>query len=87
MEQRLDPDVRGRIIGVKSQMSQYKVLFGLNLCENFLKIADNLSAALQKQTLSAAEAQSIAQMTIKTLQSMRSDEAFKLFFWISGTCS
>ena len=56
------------------------MLFGLNLCERILKITDNLSADLQKQTLSAAEAQSIAQMTIKTLQSMRSDEAFKLFF-------
>ena len=43
-----------------------------------MKITDNLSTTLQK--LSAAEAQSIAQMTIKTLQSMRSDEAFKLFF-------
>ena len=76
MQQQLDPDVKGRIIGVKSQMSQYKVLFGLKLCE---RISDNLSATLQNQTLSAAEAQSIAQMTIRTLQSMRSDEAFKLF--------
>ena len=80
LEQRLDPDVKGRIIGVKSQMSQYKVLFGLKLCERILKITDNLNTTLQKQELSAAEAQSIARMTIKTLQSMRSDEAFKLFF-------
>jgi len=36
------------------------MLFGLQLC-------DNLSATLQYQALSDAEAQSIAQMTIKTL--------------------
>ena len=80
LEQRLDPEIKGRIIGAKSQMSQYNMLFGLKLCERILKITDNLSATLQNQTLSAAEAQSIAQMTIKTLQSMRSHEAFKLFF-------
>lgn len=61
-------------------MNQYKVLFGLHLCERILKITDNLNATIQNQSLSAAEAQSIAQMTIKTLRSMRTDEAFKLFF-------
>ena len=77
---RLDPELKSRIIGVQSQMNQYKVLFGLKLSERILKITDNLSATLQSQSLSAAEAQSIAQMTIKTLESMRSDDAFKLFF-------
>ena len=80
LEKRLDPDIKGRIIGVKTQMTQYKVLFGLTLCERVLKITDNLSATLQKQSLPAAEAQSIAEMTIKTLEGMRSDEAFGLFF-------
>ena len=80
LEKRLDPDIKGRIIGVKTQMTQYKVLFGLKLCERVLKITDNLSATLQKQSLPAAEAQSIAEMTIKTLEGMRSDEAFDLFF-------
>ena len=61
-------------------MNQYKVLFDLKLCERILKITDNLNATLQSQSLSAAEALSIAQMTIKTLESMRSDNVFKLFF-------
>ena len=79
LEKRLDPVIKGRIIGVKTQMTQYKVLFGLKLCERVLKITDNLSATLQNQSLPAAEAQSIAEMTIKTLEGMRSDEAFGLF--------
>ena len=75
LETRLDPDVKGRIIGVKSQMAHYNLLFGLKLCERVLKITDNLS-----KTLSAAESHSLTEMICTTLKSMRTDEAFKLFF-------
>lgn len=47
LETRLEPDAKGRIIGVKSQMLHYKLLFGLHLCERILKITDNLSKTLQ----------------------------------------
>ena len=76
----MDPDVKGRIIGVKSQMAHYNLLFGLKLCERILKITDNLSKTLQMQSLSAAESHYLAEMTCTTLKSMRNDEAFKLFF-------
>lgn len=61
-------------------MSKYCLLFGLKLCERILKITDNLSMTLQTESLSAAEAQSIAADTVDTLKSMRSVEKFKLFF-------
>ena len=77
METKLDSDVKGRIIGVQTQMSQYKLLFGLHLCKKILLINDNLSKTLQKQTLSAAKGQEIASLTITTL---RSSGAFNLFF-------
>ena len=80
LEMRLDPDLKGRIIGVKTQMSQYNLLFGLKLCERILKITDNLSKTFQKQSLSAAAAHDLAELTIKTLKGMRTDEAFELFF-------
>ena len=44
LETRLDPDVKGRIIGVQTQMSRYNLLFGLKLCE---RILNNLSKTLQ----------------------------------------
>ena len=50
LEKRLEPDLKGRIIGVKSQMNQYRVLFGLHLCESILKITDNLNATLQNHS-------------------------------------
>ena len=66
LEAKLEPDVKGRIIGVNMQMSKYCLLFGLKLCERILKITDNLSMALQTESLSAAEAQSIAADTISS---------------------
>ena len=80
LEGSLVPDIKGRIIGVKAQMSQYKLLFGLHLSERILKITDNLSKTLQNESLSAAEAQVIAGQTVETLKRMRSDEMFELFW-------
>ena len=78
LEGRLEPDVKGRIIGVQTRMSHYDLLFGLKLCERILCITDNLSKTLQKQSLSAAEAQKLAKLTNETLKSFRMDEAFEL---------
>ena len=39
----LDPDVKGRIIGVQAQMATFNVLFGLQLAMKILKITDNLA--------------------------------------------
>ena len=80
LETTLVPEVKGRIFSVKAQMSQFNVLFGLKLAERILKITDNLSRTLQKQSMSAAQAQELAEMTINTLKSIRTDEAFDLFF-------
>ena len=53
---------------------------GLKLREQILKITDNQLNSLQKQSLSAAEAQDIAALTVKTLKKMRTDEAVGLIF-------
>ena len=52
LEGKLDPDIKGRIIGVKTLMVKFNIWFGLKLSERILKITDNLSMTLQKQTLS-----------------------------------
>ena len=79
LETTLDPDVNGRIIGVKSQMMKFPFLFGLLLCDRILNITDNLSKTLQSQSMSAVEAQHIAELTVKTLQGMRTDDMYKTF--------
>jgi len=55
LEERLELNVKGRIIGVQTQMKQYSILFGLKLCERVLKVTDSMSETLQLQSLSAAE--------------------------------
>lgn len=80
LETRLKPDIKGRIVGVQAQMVQFHRLFGLKLCERVLKVTDNLSRTLQLESLSAAEAHQLAEMTCTTLRSMRTEEAFDLFF-------
>ena len=76
----MQPDIKGRIIGVQTQMRQYNLLFGLKLCERVLKVTDNLSKTLQLQSLSAAESHRLAEMTCLTLRGMRTEQAFDLFF-------
>ena len=80
LETRLDPDVKGRIIGVQTQMTTFDLLFVLQLSMKILKITDNLSKTLQKQSMSAAEGRSVAELTVRILKSMHTDENFTAFF-------
>ena len=80
LKTRLDADVKGRIIGVQTQMKRYNFLFGLHLSKKILKITDNVSRALQSRSLSAAEGQEMATLSVKTLQRMRTEEDFNLFY-------
>lgn len=80
LETRLEPDIKGRIIGVQTQMLSFNTLFGLQLSKKILKITDNLSRTLQKQKMSSAEGQAIAELTVRTLKAMRTDTSFTLFF-------
>ena len=82
LETKLDPDVKGRIIGVQTQMLHYNTLFGLLLSKKILKITDNLSHTLQKQAMSAAEGQTVTELTVRTLKVMRTEESFALFFYL-----
>ena len=61
-------------------MLHYNTLFGLQLSKKILKMTDNLSRTLQKQTMSAAEGQAVAELTVCTLKAMRTEASFDLFF-------
>ncbi len=57
---------------------------GTVLGESILRLTDNLSKALQGSTLSAAEGQKVADMTLRTICTLRNDESFDLF-WLKVT--
>ena len=81
-EGKLDTGVKARIIGISSQMETFDFYFGVKVSKLILQMADNLSRTLQHEHLSASEDQSVARCTIKTLESMRSEESWELF-WTS----
>ena len=61
-------------------MYSFNFLFGTYLVELLLRHTDNLSKALQHQSLSAAEGQMIADMACRTIQKLRDDDSFDLFW-------
>ena len=80
LESRLDTEVKGRIIGVKAQMETFNFFFGVCLGECILRHAENLSKTLQSSSISAAGGQKVSGLTLKTLEGIRSDDQFDLFW-------
>ena len=75
-----DTEMKARIQGVASQMHTFKFLFGLILCEMILRHTDKLSQTLQQPKLSSVEGHEVAMLIVKTLQHLRTDENFDLFW-------
>jgi len=77
-----DSDIHARIIGVQHIMTTFEYFFwsSFTVGERILKYTDNLSKTLQSPSLSASDSQEIAELTCKTLASIRNDEAFDLFW-------
>ena len=75
-----DTETKARILGAEAQMKTFNYLFGILLGEVILRNTDNLSRTLQHQHLSAAEGQHVVSLTVKTLEKIRTDDAFELFW-------
>ena len=76
-------EMKARIRGEQVHMQQFELFFGLVLGRNLLQHTDSLSVCLQRKSLSAAEGQAMAAMTISTLKSMTwltADDTFALFW-------
>ena len=54
-------------------MKSFDLFFGVSLGELLLSHSDNLSKTLQLTSMSAVEGQKIADMTVCTLKSIRTD--------------
>ena len=71
--QNLEADVKARVSGCKAQMKSFILFFGINLGFKVYSITDNLLKTIQGESMSAVESQEVAGLTIKTLESMRSE--------------
>ena len=61
-------------------METFSFYFGVCLGECILIHADNLSKTLQSSSISAAGGQRVSGLTLKTLEGIRSDDQFDLFW-------
>ena len=75
-----DTESKARIHGVSSQMTTFDYYFGTLLGELVLRHSDNLSRTLQHKSISAAEGQHVAAMVVNTIESMRTEESYQLFW-------
>ena len=76
LEITLEPEVRSHIIGVKAQIESIHFSFGV--CVG--KHVNNLSTTLESSTISSAEGQREAELTISTLGKMQDEEDYHLFW-------
>ena len=75
-----DSEMRARIGGVAKQMESFDFFFGVELGRKVLSMADNLSKALQGSSVSACDGQTLMSMTIKAMESIRTDDSFTQFW-------
>ena len=63
-----------------TEITKFDFLFGVMLRSRRLRLVDNISCTLQKKKLSAAESQVAANVTIKVISALRTDEEFDIFW-------
>ena len=80
LESLLESDIKARVIGVQAQMRTFNFLYGVSLGALILAHNDNLSKTLQHKSMSAAEGQQIAKLSLDVLKRMRQPEQFQLFY-------
>ena len=80
LEGRVDLEVRGQVNGVQKQIQSFNFFFGTQLRVLVLRRTDNLSSTQQHRHLSCYEAQQIAKVCLSTLQGMREEASFHMFF-------
>ena len=72
--------MRARIGGVSDCMMKFDFFFGVMLGQTVLSYSDNLSRTLQKGDILASEGQGIAEMTVRCLKTLQTDNNFALFW-------
>ena len=80
LEENMEVEVRSRIISCRAQMMSFNFFCRINLSFIIYFITDNLSKALQAESISAVESQNSAKLSLGTLERMRSQENSDAFF-------
>ena len=75
-----DREAKARTHGVQSQIQTFEYFFALRLSILLLRHSDNFSTSLQAKDFRAVEAQKVFKKTVETLNKMKCDEKYELFW-------
>ena len=70
LDENLEPEIKGRTIGVKSLVNTYKYFNGVTILQLVLRDNHSLSKTLQKSSLSSCQGNEIADLTLQTINSI-----------------
>lgn len=73
---RMQTDLKARIIGVEKQMKSFDFFFGLSIGHRLFSHTDNLSRTLQAEKMSACQSKRNANLVVSVLEAMRNEESF-----------
>ena len=72
----LEPEIKGRITGVKSQINAFNYFYGVIILQLVLRHSDTvLFKTLKKSSLTSCQGKEIADLTLQTINSLQSKEA------------
>ena len=80
LHEKLQSDIRGKIIGCQAQINTFDFFFELNLGQWLFSHTVNLSRTLQQTKMSALSGKRVACLTKDVLQKMRNDTSFRSFY-------
>ena len=80
LDEKLQSDIRGRIIGCQAQMDTFDFFFGLNLGQRLFSHTDNLSRTLQQTKMSALSGKRVPCPTKDALQKTQNETSSRSFY-------
>ena len=77
---KIDRELKSPIGGAKAQMTTFSFFFNLQLGYRLYSITNNMSKALREKKMPARSGQRLARATLSTIEAMRNDESFDMFY-------
>ena len=82
----MEPEIKGRITGVKSQINAFNYFYGVIILQLVLRHSDTvLFKTLKKSSLTSCQGKEIADLTLQTINSLQSKSKFEILLQKNGT--
>ena len=76
----MESELKGRIIGVKTQIESFELSFGLHPNARLDSHTVHLARSVQNKEMSVCSSKRLAKLTIKTLEALRNEERYENFY-------